>query len=308
MKLIIIILLFVFLYPGCSKLNRERRLNEMEKGSSGKVWSINSTNDWMKNKGLLNVESIEYDKKQQVFYASNGLNYKPGIDGYISKISMDGSPLALEWVAGLNRPTGMAIFDSILYVADVNVLVLININNGKIIERVSEPIANSGLNDVAITKNGEVFVSASFVHAILKLNSGKLEIWLRDEEKLKWANGLVAEEDRIIVGGLDLSSISLDSKHLTKIELNTSVQDFDGMVSDGFGGYFLTTVESSSLFYFDGKTCIYKLKEESAYFGDLAFNPDGNKLYVPRGNKTTAEYFITEMKMNSQSLKEYDCD
>ena len=300
MKTVFTITSLLLLMIGCRNSVEKKDSAEPDELVSFNSWSISSTNDWATNVGLLNVESITYDKRQEVFYASNGLNYKPGTDGFISKLSKDGNLLELKWVTGLNRPTGMAIHDSILYVADVNSLVLINTENGRIVKRFMEPAANSGLNDVAINKKGEVYVSASFIHSILKLDGEKLGIWLKDEEKLKWANGLITEDTELIVAGLHLTSIDTASKQATKIELNSTIKDFDGITSDGLGGYFLTTVENSGLFYFDGQKGIHKLMQNDTYFGDIEFNPYSKRLYSPRGKKATAEFFITEFSMKEQ--------
>ncbi|MCL6274942.1 hypothetical protein M3P19_13050 [Muricauda sp. 2012CJ35-5] len=280
----LIILSLVLILIGCKN----------QSDQTARSWDIPSSKNW-NHHGFLNVESITYDNLNQVFYVSNGLDYKPGSNGFISKISKEGQLMDLKWVTGLNRPTGMAIYDSILYVADVNSLVQINTKNGKIINRFAEPISNSGLNDVAITKKGEVFVSASFVHSIFKLNNGVLEQWLKEPEKLKLANGICFQNDKLVVAGLDISSIDLGSKEIALLPLNPMIKDFDGISPDGQGGYFLTTVENSGLYYFNGKENIIKLLQTDAYFGDIEFNPKNNVLYAPRGEKNAAEFFISEL-------------
>ncbi|WP_420602346.1 hypothetical protein [Flagellimonas sp.] len=300
MKTVFTITSLLFLIISCRNSVEKKDSTESGEHVSYNSWSISSVNDWATNAGLLNIESIAYDKGQEVFYASNGLNYKPGTDGFISKLSKDGSLLELKWITGLNRPTGMAIRDSILYVADVNSLVLINTKNGRIVKRLMEPVANSGLNDVAINKKGEVYVSASFVHSILKLDREKLEVWLKDEEKLTWANGLIAEDTKLIVAGLHLSSVDTSSKQTSRIELNPIIKDFDGITPDGLGGYFLTTVENSGLFYFDEQKNVYNLMQNDTYFGDIEFNPYNKRLYCPRGKKATGDFFITEFSMKEQ--------
>lgn len=296
-KIIIFSLFSLFL--GCDKPAKKKELDTSGKlTSSEKTWSISSTNNWVENEGLLYVESIVYDELNKVFYVTNGMGYEQGTNGFISKISENGTLQELKWISGLNRPTGMAINDSLLYVADVNALVVISTKNGKIVEKFSEPIANSGLNDVSISEKGDVYVSASFVHSIFKLNNGKLELWSKDEEKLKWANGLIANDKQVLVAGLNLGIISVDSNKINKIELNSPVKDFDGITSDGSGGYFLTTVENSGLFYLNEQKIINKLmEEEDSYFGDLEFYPSHKKIYIPRGNKKTGEFFISVFTM-----------
>lgn len=294
MKAQIVSLLLVFLFLSCVKQKRENKLDSSEQlAQPEKNWVISSTTDWVKNKGLINVESIIYDKENKVFYATNGVNYGLGTDGFISKITENGIVEKLKWIDSLNRPTGMAIHDSLLYVADVNSLIVINTGNGSIVKKYLEPIPNSGLNDVCISKKGEVFVSASFVHSIFKLDYENLVSWIQDEEKLKWANGLIANDKELLVAGLNLSTIDLNTKVISKIDLNPPTKDFDGITGDGSNGYFLTTVENSGLFHLNKQKNIIKLMQEDVYFGDMTFNPNQKKIYIPRGNRKTDEFFIT---------------
>ena len=186
--------------------------------------------------------------------------------------------------------------------ADVNSLIVIDTKKGEVVEKYIEPVSSSGLNDVSISADGTVYVSASFVHSIFKLNDDRLEIWSQDEEKLKWANGLIANDKQIWVAGLNLSIIDVDSKKITKIELNSQIKDFDGMVTDGIGGYFLTTVENSGLFHINEQKNITKLIDDTVYFGDLDFIPNCKKLYIPRGSKKTNEFFITVLSVEQELL------
>ena len=295
-KMKLIATLLLFLYISCG--NEKGKRAEIEKDGSGNEWSISSTNNWVKNKGLLNIESIVYDEANGCFYSTNGTDYSLGTNGFISKISDNGNLLDLKWIKNLNRPTGMAIHDSLLYVADINSLIVINTRSGKVLDNYLEPIANSGLNDVSINKNGEVYVTASFIHSIFKLVGGKLIVWNQDEEKLKWANGLLATNTELLVAGLHINTINIGSKSIAQFKLKPPVKDFEGIVSDGLTGYFLTTVENSGLFYLNEHGRINKLMEGNDYFGDLEFDSSLKKLYIPRGNKNSNEFFITVLTMN----------
>lgn len=263
-----------------------------------KKWEIASNTEWGKETGLLNVESILYDSTNQVLYASNGQNYQPGISGFISKISKEGKVEELKWVDSLSRPTGMAIKGAHLYVADVNALKLIDTEKGEFIAQFDSPIANAGLNDVAINSKGEVFVSASFIHTVFKLNEGQLEPWVMDTTKLKWANGLFANDEQVIVVGLDLSSIQINSNEIQALSKLNGVNDFDGITPDGLGGYFLTTVENSGLYHLSAQQKLDTLMEGKDYFGDLTFDPTSRKLFIPRGNHTNKGYYITVCQLD----------
>ncbi len=298
MKSQFLILPFLLIFNFSCKNSSKKQIDE-EIVSGAKQISANeflNENTWFLNKGLINVESIVYDHKNRFFYASNGIDYKIGNDGFISKISENGELKKLKWIKGLNRPTGMAIHNNLLYVADVNALVIINIQNGEIIQKLIEPIENSGLNDVAISNDGEVFVTASFIHSIYHVNEGKLKLWLQNDEKLKWANGIIVEKENVIVAGMHLNIININSKKIRKLNFNPEVQDFDGIVSDSLGNYFLTTVEKKAIWHLKGER-ITKLKEADSYFGDLEFIRKTNKLYIPRGNHKRNEYFISVLEL-----------
>ena len=78
------------------------------------------------------------------------------------------------------------------------------------------------------------------------------------------------------------------------------MKDFDGIVSDGEAGYFLTTVENSGFYHMDKEMNVVTLLEEDAYFGDLEFDRQQNKIYIPRGNKNTNQYFISVFDMKKK--------
>lgn len=260
-------------------------------------WAIQSEEDWLRDVGLMKGESILHDPEKQCLYLSNGNQYAAGTEGFISKISHTGELINLRWVDSLNRPTGMALKDSMLYVADVNVLLTINSNNGTIIHRYPEPIQHAGLNDVAVNEEGEIFVTASFVHAVLKLTDQGLEVWAQSDSLLQWANGIIAVPSQLIVAGMDISQVSTTSEQITPILLNPRVQDFDGIVSDGRGGYFLTTVEQSGLYYLDAHNGISNLLDGEDYFGDLTFISDQGELFIPRGNHRNGAYYISKLNL-----------
>ena len=130
-----------------------------------------------------------FDRKRECIYVSNGKDYGLGKDGFLSKISLQGEVIELKWIKNLNRPTGMAIYGDRLYVADVNALLIIDLNVNAVVGRIEVPI-QYGINDVSVGANGVVLVTASALHAVLKLMEQRLEILAQDAEILQWANGI----------------------------------------------------------------------------------------------------------------------
>lgn len=250
------------------------------------------------NQGLERPESIVYDEVNDVFYVSNGRNYGLGDQGFISKISGKGELMNLKWIDSLNRPTGMAIHQGRLYVADVNSLKIIDIANAQVIDHLLEPLPNSGINDVSVSPEGEVFLSASAVHSIFKLDQDQLEVWLTDVDLLKWANGLFATKEKLMVGGQYLTAIDKTSMQITKLQPEPVVEDIDGLWPDGNGGYFISTVGSSSFWQMDAfNKAIQLMTSDSLYFGDLEYVPSKSAVYVPRGNLDSESFCISVIKI-----------
>ena len=80
-------------------------------------------------KGLEQPESVVQDPATGAIYVSNivgAIMQKDG-NGYIAKLKPNGTISTKSWVKGLNAPTGMALHDRTLYVADVDELVEINV-------------------------------------------------------------------------------------------------------------------------------------------------------------------------------------
>ena len=90
---------------------------------------------------------VVQDPATGAIYVSNiagAIMQKDG-NGFISKLKPDGTFIAREWVKGLNAPTGLALHDRTLYVADVDELVEINIASGEIANRYEEKARSSSM-------------------------------------------------------------------------------------------------------------------------------------------------------------------
>ncbi len=288
---VIILFGLVLMLAGCLRRSEKRQ-------DSTAKFKIIDAKQLGQGAGLMNTESVVYDAENDYLYASNGKGYGEGIDGFISKLSLTGGLLELNWISGLNRPTGMAIYDQHLYVADVSSIKVIDLQTGSITTTIQEPIPNSGLNDVAIGKKGEVFVTASFVHAVFKIENDVLVEWVKEEELLKWANGLIIEDEKLIVAGQYLTAITIETKEIVQIDLNPMVEDFDGLWSDGKGGYFASTVANSALWHINSLYKVSRLKASEDYFGDLQFIPEEKLIYVARGKKETTDSYISSFGLN----------
>lgn len=98
----------------------------------------------------------------------------------------------------MNAPKGMAIHGDTLYVSDIDTLIEIDLDAGKISRR--HPVAGARfLNDVAADQAGNIYVSDMQTDTIHRLQNGRIESWLKDPA-LAGPNGLYVEGEHLILG------------------------------------------------------------------------------------------------------------
>src|SRR6478735_4970529 len=116
-----------------------------------------------KSDTLLRVpESVLFDATRNKLYVANidGGPWEKDGKGSIGVLSTDGKIEKVEWVTGLDAPKGMGLYKNNLYVADVSRVVVIDVTSGKITEKI-EIDGTKNLNDVTVSKDGQVFISDS---------------------------------------------------------------------------------------------------------------------------------------------------
>jgi len=201
------------------------------------------TKQWETENVLQVPESVLYHESGNILYVSN-INGRPtqkNGQGFISKVSLDGKIEHLKWATGLNAPKGSAVYKNKLYVSDIDTLVEIDLESGKITARY--PAAGAQfLNDVAVDASGNVYVTdmSRENSVIYKLIQGEMTVWVKGMG-ISSPNGLFMEEKRLIVGNSGdgfLKAINLDDKKISTIaDVGSGI---DGLRSDGKGNYFIS--------------------------------------------------------------------
>ena len=238
--------------------------------------------------GFKQPESIVFDRAAGALYVSNvnGDAMKKDGNGFISKLGSDGKVVAIEWVKGLDSPTGLALANGKLYAADVDRIAEIDIAKGEIIQRYEAP-GSKFLNDLTADKTGRVYASDMVTNSIWVLDGGKLSLLMQDDA-LENPNGLLAEDGRLVVASWGkmapdfstqvpghMKAVDLATKKVSALGDSTPAGNFDGVEPDGKGGYLVTDWVSGGLFQVakDGKpTRLHPLTKGSA---DLGVGPDG---------------------------------
>lgn len=245
-------------------------------------------------KGLAQPESVVVDPATGAIYVSNivGAVMQKDGNGFIAKLNGDGKVVTRQWVKGLDSPTGLALHDRTLYVADVDQLVEINAASGEIVKRYPAKGATF-LNDVAIDPNGTVYVSDTPSNTIWRLKDGSFEPWIADD-KLNGPNGLLVQGDMLVVASLGkiagvgqkqelagLSLISLKDQSVTKLGDGRPIGNLDGLELLQPGVYLVTDWAAGALYRVDAKGKAQQLIDLNQGSADLTYLPDKKIVLIP---------------------------
>jgi sugar lactone lactonase YvrE len=245
-------------------------------------------------KGLAQPESVVVDPATGAIYVSNivGAVMQKDGNGFIAKLNGDGKVVTRQWVKGLDSPTGLALHDRTLYVADVDQLVEINAASGEIVKRYPAKGATF-LNDVAIDPDGTVYVSDTPSNTIWRLKDGSFEPWIADD-KLNGPNGLLVQGDMLVVASLGkipgvgqkqelagLSLISLKDQSVTKIGSGQPIGNLDGLELLQPGVYLVTDWAAGALYRVDAKGKAQQLIDLNQGSADLTYLPDKKIVLIP---------------------------
>lgn len=252
-----------------------------QKHSLEKIWETDTL--------LRTPESVLYDAKDKILYVSNidGAPADKDGKGSIAKLSLDGKIINANWVSGLNAPKGMGRYKNKLYVADLTEVVVIDIENAKIIQKI--PIEGSVfLNDISIDKQGAVYVSDTRINKVYRLEKGFVVTALQN---LQAPNGLLAIGNELLI--LDKGNLIklLDTGALTNIA--------DGMdpSTDGIEmvkpNEYIVSAWSGVIYYIfaDGnKQTLLDTRPQKSNTADIGYDPKNRIVYVPTfyGNKVVA--------------------
>lgn len=191
--------------------------------------------------------------------------------GWISKVSKDGAVIAPKFIEGLDAPTGMAVNDGVLYVADIATVRLYDAITGE--AKGAAPIDGAiFLNDVTVWQ-GDVFVSDSGTGRIWRLTGTAAALW-REGEELAGVNGLTGVGDKMYIctmGGGDLFEATREGGWR---KIATGMKDADGVgvLSQALGGGFLVSSWPGEIFHVDeagAVTRILDTRDEEIQQNDL---------------------------------------
>ncbi len=234
-------------------------------------------------------ESVLPDYKKSVLYVSliDGGPWDADGKGGVATLSFDGKKYNGNWIQGLNAPKGLGMFGNLLYAADISEVVVMDINKGKVIKKISIDGA-SGLNDITVSDKGIVYVSDSKTSKIWRIENDVPALFL---DSVKGANGLKAiKEDVFFAQGKSLMKADAN-KNITRVTDVT--EGIDGIEPVGNGDFILTSwIGYVYYVYADGRyETLLDTRAEKKNAADLGYDPEKKIVYIPSFMaKTVAAY------------------
>jgi hypothetical protein len=236
-----------------------------------KLWETEAT--------LKVPESVLYDAQSKTLYFSN-IDGKPNEKdkiGSIGKLGSDGKNLTVEWVKGLSAPKGLGLYKGILYVADIDEVVGIDVKSSKIVEHI--PVEGAiFLNDITIDNKGVIYVSDMHKGNIHRIENGKVSTYLNNHLGV---NGLLSVDDDLYFVQHSILWKADKNKNLTKVAEGMDVST-DGIEQTNDKNFIVSCWPGVIFYVKDGTPYrILDTQEQKSNTADIGFDKETSTVFVP---------------------------
>lgn len=225
--------------------------------------------------------SVCVDSKEKMLYISNvnGVNiWAKDNNGSIGRMLLNGGSLQGEWIRGLHSPKGMAIVKDMLYVADLNEVVVIDIGKQEIKKKIAVPLAEQ-LNDITVDGKGTLYISDTKGKRVYMLKGGDANPFL---EGLMGPKGLCWYKENLYF---------IDRSSLYRVEYDRKLT----LLAEGFEGGaeglvavnesdFIVSCRAGILYHVrrnGSKEILLDRREEKINLADISYDPVTRIVYVP---------------------------
>ncbi len=235
---------------------------------------------WSTDTVLAVPESVLFDAKDQLLYVSlidGHYNTKDG-KGAVAKLGLDGKIINLNWVSGLNAPKGMGRYKDFLYVSDLTEVVVINIKQAKVVQKIPVDGAKF-LNDITVSEKGDVYISDSETGKVHLLKKGIVTTVVSG---LKGPNGLLAKGEKlyILANGALLESIEDGKTKVLATGMDTSTDGIEEVAP----GEFIVSCWAGVIYLVKENTSNQQLLDTRALkinTADIGYDAIKKIIYVP---------------------------
>ena len=272
----------VILLASCNSTGNSTTNETAIDSASAADLELSLTLEWKTDSSFTGSESALYHAPNNTIYLSCG-NTDPSAkdgNGFIALLHPDGTVKEKDWVTGLDAPRGMAILNDKLYVTDIDVVRIINIETAEIEETI--PVEGSVfLNDLA-TNGTSIFFSDSRAGVIYAMSeAGEVTSVVTGAEGV---NGLECYNGDLY--SLDAEGLKRFDYEYTSMLINSEITGGDGLVILG-DSTFIASRWQGEVYYINGKesTLLLDTQAEESKTADIGYIADLNLLLVPTFTK-----------------------
>ena len=259
--------------------------------------------------GIATPESVLYDEANDRYLVSN-INGKPDAadgNGYITELSPDGKIVKPKFIAGgsakvkLDAPKGSGISGGVLYVTDITVVRKFDLKTGAPKGDIAIPGATF-LNDIAVAKDGRVFVSDSGIKssatgfdptgsdAVYVIDKGQVKTVAKSKE-LGGPNGLLSVDKGVLV-------VTFGSNELYRLDEKGQKQDVTKLPGGGLDGIaqagdalLISSWQTSSVYRGTLGGSFEPVLTELKGAADIGFDSKRKRVLVPRFLENAVEVY-----------------
>lgn len=261
-----------------------------------------SLTELWRTSGFAMPESVSYDPGTDALYVTNinSPDMSANGEGYITKLSPDGTIVEERFATGLNAPKGTFVAGDTLYVAGIEEVVEIDLGSGEVTTRHPVPGATF-VNDVAVAEDGTIYATETMQAAIYRISGGEVSQLVTDAV-LAGANGIIIDGSRLLVATLgDLSqgfenlapsnvkAVDIESGAVTDYGSSEPIGMLDG-IEPAENGVLLTDNGGGRLLKLDDDGRLTEVGMTGAGSADFEYVAASGLIVVPllQGNEVVA--------------------
>ena len=259
--------------------------------------------------GLKHPESVLHDAEQDVYFVSNmdGPSAMKDGRGFIARLLPDGKIDALEWVATLNAPKGMAITGDTLWVTDIDVVRGFNRRSGAPVATIDlAPHGAVFLNDLVAAPNGALYATDTQIKAdergnvthpgtdrLFRIGPDRAVSTALSSDRFMRPNGIALDKraERFVIVSFGGDSIFAWKPGSGNMEaLAAGPGQFDGVEITDEGRVFITSQSTASLWELRGDR-LFELILNLPGAADLGYDGKRRRLLVPLTGSNRVEIY-----------------
>lgn len=222
-------------------------------------------------------------------------------EGFVSRVSKNGTIDSLKWVDGIQTPTGMVAYQGDLFVVDQTQVHRINIETGEVVQIFSSATAKT-LNDIDVTSTGVLFVSELAGGTIHKIVGDKIVPWVSSDTLFPFPNGVMVSGDNLLVGNVGdelsreltpeqygaVSKVSIKDGSVEMLEQSNRLGAWDGLAPFGDGFLASSPFNGEVWYFYDGRKSL--VGKFDGGIADIGTDTENGIVYTPFlfGNKVSA--------------------